>query len=55
VTPVVVKVRDGRPIKIEENKLDNSLYAAGGTSARAQASVLDLYDMYRLKFPNTVL
>ncbi len=51
VTPVVAKVRDGRPIKIDENKLEGSLYAAGGTSARAQASVLDLYDMYRLKFP----
>ena len=51
VIPVVVKVRDGRPIKIDENKLESSLYAAGGTSARAQASVLDLYDMYRLKFP----
>ncbi len=51
VTPVVVKVRDGRPIKIDENKLEGSFYAAGGTSARAQASVLDLYDMYRLKFP----
>lgn len=51
VIPVVAKVRDGRPIKIDENKLEGSLYAAGGTSARAQASVLDLYDMYRLKFP----
>jgi MoCo/4Fe-4S cofactor protein with predicted Tat translocation signal len=51
VIPVVVKVRDGRPIKIDENKLEGSVYAAGGTSARAQASVLDLYDMYRLKFP----
>lgn len=51
VVPVVAKVRDGRPIKIDENKLEGSLYAAGGTSARAQASVLDLYDMYRLKFP----
>ena len=51
VVPVVVKVRDGRPIKIDENKLEGSLYAAGGTSARAQASILDLYDMYRLKFP----
>ena len=49
VIPVVAKVRDGRPIKIEGNEL----YAAtgGGTSARAQASVLDLYDMYRNKFP----
>jgi len=51
VVPVVAKVRDGRPIKLDENKLEGSLYAAGGTSARAQASVLDLYDMYRLKFP----
>jgi MoCo/4Fe-4S cofactor protein with predicted Tat translocation signal len=51
VIPVVAKVRDGRPIKIDENKLEGSSYAAGGTSARAQASVLDLYDMYRLKFP----
>ena len=49
VLPVVAKVRDGRPIKIEGNEL----YAAsgGGTSARAQASVLDLYDMYRTRFP----
>ena len=51
VIPVVAKVRDGRPIKIEGNVLENSLYATGGTSARAQASVLDLYDMYRAKFP----
>ncbi|MGH2552528.1 MAG: TAT-variant-translocated molybdopterin oxidoreductase [Chitinophagaceae bacterium] len=51
VIPVVAKVRDGRPIKIDENKLNGSSFAAGGTSARAQASVLDLYDMYRLKFP----
>ncbi len=51
VIPVVAKVRDGRPIKLEGNVLENSLYATGGTSARAQASVLDLYDMYRLKFP----
>ncbi len=51
VIPVVAKVRDGRPIKIEPNVLENSSFAAGGTSARAQASVLDLYDMYRAKFP----
>ena len=51
VIPVVAKVRDGRPIKLDENKIEGSLYAVGGTSARAQASVLDLYDMYRLKFP----
>jgi molybdopterin-containing oxidoreductase family iron-sulfur binding subunit len=49
VIPVVAKVRDGRPIKIEGNDLCS--YTGGGTSARAQASVLDLYDMYRAKFP----
>ena len=48
VIPVLAKVRDGRPIKIEGNDL---AYTGGGTTARAQASVLDLYDMYRLKFP----
>ncbi|HEU4633374.1 MAG TPA: TAT-variant-translocated molybdopterin oxidoreductase [Flavisolibacter sp.] len=49
VIPVVVKVRDGRPIKIEGNTLYP--FTKGGTSARAQASVLDLYDMYRLPHP----
>lgn len=47
--PVVVKVRDGRPIKIEGNEL--SSLTGGGTSAPVQASVLDLYDMARLRFP----
>ncbi|MBK9292696.1 MAG: Fe-S-cluster-containing hydrogenase [Bacteroidetes bacterium] len=46
---VLVKVRDGRPIKIEGNKL--SPVTNGGTSARAQASVLDLYDDIRYKGP----
>ncbi|MDP9230033.1 MAG: 4Fe-4S dicluster domain-containing protein, partial [Bacteroidota bacterium] len=49
VVPVVAKVRDGRPIKIEGNALCS--YTNGGTSARAQASVLDLYDSYRLPHP----
>ena len=49
VIPVLAKVRDGRPIKIEGN--DQALFTNGGTSARAQASVLDLYDLYRTKFP----
>ncbi len=49
VIPIVAKVRDGRPIKIEGNELCS--FTNGGTSARAQASVLDLYDMYRLRFP----
>lgn len=46
---VVVKQRDGRPIKIEGNDL--SSVTKGGTSARAQASVLDLYDTTRLRHP----
>lgn len=49
VVPVLAKVRDGRPIKLEGNTL--SAFTNGGTSARAQASVLDLYDMYRITHP----
>lgn len=51
VVPVIAKVRDGRPIKLEGNKMEGSAFATGGTSARAQASVLDLYDMYRNRHP----
>src|SRR5215213_57332 len=47
--PVIAKVRDGRPIKIEPNEI--STLFRGGTSAQAQASVLDLYDTARLRFP----
>ena len=46
---VVVKVRDGRPIKIEGNH--QSPVSRGGTSARVQASVLNLYDDARYKEP----
>ena len=46
---VVVKQRDGRPIKIEGNEL--SSVTKGGTSAQSQASVLDLYDTIRLRHP----
>jgi len=46
---VVVKQREGRPIKIEGNEL--STITKGGTSARSQASVLDLYDTTRLRHP----
>ena len=49
VVSVLAKVRDGRPIKIEGNDL--SPLTKGGTSARVQASVLDLYDTARLRFP----
>ncbi len=47
--PVLAKVRDGRPIKIEPNDL-SSIFK-GGTSAQVQASVLDLYDTARLRYP----
>ncbi len=46
---VLVKTREGRPIKIEGNSM--SPVTGGGTSARAQASVLDLYDTNRLQGP----
>ncbi|MDB4582470.1 TAT-variant-translocated molybdopterin oxidoreductase [Draconibacterium sp.] len=46
---ILVKVRDGRPIKIEGNNL--SSVSQQGTSARVQASVLDLYDDARFKSP----
>ncbi|MXV37557.1 TAT-variant-translocated molybdopterin oxidoreductase [Flavobacteriaceae bacterium Ap0902] len=45
---VIVKTREGRPIKIEPNKNSGSL---GLTNARVQASVLSLYDSNRLKNP----
>lgn len=47
--PVLVKTREGRPIKIEGNEL--SSITNGGTSARVQASVLSLYDSARLSAP----
>jgi len=50
VVSVLAKVRDGRPIKLEGNEL--SPITVGGTSARVQASVLDLYDTARLRFPS---
>lgn len=49
VIPVVVKSRDGRPIKIEGNA--EYPFTLGGTSPRVQSSVLDLYDMYRIPHP----
>src|SRR6201991_443340 len=49
IVPVVAKVRDGRPIKLEGNEM--SSVTRGATSARVQAAVLDLYDTARLRFP----
>ncbi len=46
---VIIKTRDGRPIKIEGN--ERSSITRGGTSARVQASVLSLYDTARLRQP----
>ena len=46
---VLVKTREGRPIKIEGN--NESPLTIGGTTARAQASVLSLYDVTRLATP----
>lgn len=46
---VLVKTREGRPIKVEGNKLSG--VTKGGTSARVQASVLSLYDNDKLKEP----
>ena len=48
---ILVKTRDGRPIKIEGNAL--SPFNGEGTTARVQASVLSLYDDFRLKSPET--
>lgn len=44
---VLVKTREGRPIKIEGNTL--SAVSMGSTNARVQASVLSLYDSTRLQ------
>lgn len=46
---ILVKTREGRPIKIEGNKL--SSISKGATHARVQASILNLYDNARLKNP----
>ena len=46
---IVVKTREGRPIKIEGNALSG--VSKGGTSAQVEASVLSLYDNSRLRGP----
>ena len=46
---VVVKTREGRPIKIEGNTLCD--IGEGGSSAQVDAAILSLYDKERLKNP----
>jgi molybdopterin-containing oxidoreductase family iron-sulfur binding subunit len=46
---IVVKTREGRPIKIEGNRL--SPITKGGTSAQIEATVLSLYDKHRFTDP----
>ena len=46
---LLVKTREGRPIKIEGNEL--SKVSMGGTNARIQASILSLYDSSRITGP----
>ncbi|MFV9484023.1 TAT-variant-translocated molybdopterin oxidoreductase [Christiangramia sp. ASW11-125] len=45
---VLVKTREGRPVKIENNDLSKF---KGGVNARVHASVLSLYDTKRVKRP----
>ena len=45
---ILIKTREGRPIKVENNKLEGS---KSGANARVHASVLSLYDSLRLKNP----
>lgn len=46
---IVVKTREGRPVKVDGNSL--SSVTKGGTSAQVEASVLSLYDNDRLRAP----
>ena len=46
---ILVKTREGRPIKIEGNP--NCILSKGSLDAKGQASVLDLYDVSKLKGP----
>ncbi len=46
---IVVKTREGRPIKVDGNSLSG--VSKGGTNAQVEASVLSLYDNSRLRGP----
>jgi len=45
---ILIKTREGRPIKVENNVVDGVKLSA---NARVHASVLSLYDSGRLKTP----
>lgn len=45
---ILIKTREGRPIKVENNNLEGAIT---GANARVHASVLSLYDSLRLKQP----
>lgn len=45
---ILVKTREGRPIKIESNRIEGARFSA---NARVHASVLSMYDNLRLKQP----
>ena len=47
---ILIKTREGRPIKVENNK---EAKVGGGANARVQASVLSLYDSTRLQGPKS--
>jgi len=47
--PLLVKVREGRPIKFEPNK--EATYFGGGLDGLAHSSILSLYDTNRLRGP----
>jgi molybdopterin-containing oxidoreductase family iron-sulfur binding subunit len=49
IASMVVKTKEGRPIKLEGNKL--SSVSGGGINAQMEASVLSLYDQERLRGP----
>lgn len=49
---IIVKTREGRPIKVEGNP--DSPISQGAVSAQVEASVLGLYDTSRLKAPQKV-
>lgn len=48
---LIVKTREGRPIFIEANP--KAVFGGNGVSAPTQASILDLYDMSKLKGPRS--